>query len=323
MKKKNKPENRSGLVPVDNEAQIHGVIKIAVDVHLKTYVVGRQVDGSTPQPPQRMAAEKFVDWVKGQQRLAREVHICNEVDCLGFVLARKLQAIGVKVYVIAPRDWDESGSARSPGTGHRIRTSTQAAIGRKTTEMHPNRRGIPKTIPMDALALRGRQVRLVMIACSMLMLGSGCDRPQNRPSQITAEELARVLGVEAAVWESNYPAPCYARLVATIREGSRTAREEVRTPSATRHARFRILRMHDPKTNTLQQIRYSVSTGNGGGSEERFIHSVAGARLEGERSTGFETHEIKLGSGSEKMEIHFEVQTSDAPFPPLNTPGFP
>lgn len=124
MNKKTKPENRSGLVPVNNEAHVHGVIKIAVDVHLAKYVVGRQIDGSMPQPPQRMEAEKFVDWVKGQQRLAREVHVCYEAGCFGFVLARKLQAIGVKVYVIAPRNWDESG------TGKTDKADTRAMLAR-------------------------------------------------------------------------------------------------------------------------------------------------------------------------------------------------
>lgn len=113
MNKETKPENRSGQVPVSREAQIHAVIKIAVDVHLKTYTVGRQVDNSAPQPPQRMPREKFVQWAGGQKQLAREVHVCYEAGCFGFGLARELIAIGVKAHVIAPRDWSDSAKAKS------------------------------------------------------------------------------------------------------------------------------------------------------------------------------------------------------------------
>ncbi len=113
MNNKTRPENRSGQVPVNKEAQLHDVIKIAVDVHLRTYVVGRQIGQSAPQPPQRMPREQFVKWVERQRQLAHEVHVCYEAGCFGFVLARELLAIGVHVYVIAPRDWEESGKGRN------------------------------------------------------------------------------------------------------------------------------------------------------------------------------------------------------------------
>ena len=35
--------------------------------------------------------------------------ICYEAGCFGYEPARRMQAIGAEVYVIAPQDWDEQG----------------------------------------------------------------------------------------------------------------------------------------------------------------------------------------------------------------------
>jgi hypothetical protein len=40
----------------------HRLIKLGVDVHWRQYVVVRQIDGTSPQPPQRFSPEEFFGW---------------------------------------------------------------------------------------------------------------------------------------------------------------------------------------------------------------------------------------------------------------------
>lgn len=67
----------------------------------------RQIDGASPQPPQRFTPEEFVAWAKKQTQLADEVHCCYEAGPFGFVLHKRLVALGVKNLVVRPRNWDE------------------------------------------------------------------------------------------------------------------------------------------------------------------------------------------------------------------------
>ena len=83
------------------------MIKLGVDVHWRQYVVVRQVDGTSPQPPQRFTPEEFVVWMKKQLQLADEVHCCYEAGPFGFVLHKRLVALGVNSLVVRPRNWDE------------------------------------------------------------------------------------------------------------------------------------------------------------------------------------------------------------------------
>lgn len=87
----------------------HRLIKLGVDVHWREYVVVRQIDGMSPQPPQRFAPEAFVVWAKKQTDLADEVHCCYEAGPFGFVLHKRLVTLGVKNFVVRPRNWDEYG----------------------------------------------------------------------------------------------------------------------------------------------------------------------------------------------------------------------
>ena len=84
-------------------------IKIAIDMHLKSYRVVRQLDFSTPQPAQRFAPEKFYPWLAKQIAQATRVVVCYEAGCFGYEPARRMQAMGAEVLVIAPQDWDEQG----------------------------------------------------------------------------------------------------------------------------------------------------------------------------------------------------------------------
>lgn len=85
------------------------VIKLGLDIHANKYVVARQIDGSSPQSPQRFTPEQFLDWAKKQTRLAKKVYCCYEAGCFGYWLHRRLEAAGVTNYVVRPRNWDEYG----------------------------------------------------------------------------------------------------------------------------------------------------------------------------------------------------------------------
>jgi transposase len=87
----------------------HRLIKLGVDVHWRQYVVVRQIDGGSPQPPQRFSPEAFLAWTARQVQQADVVHSCYEAGPFGFVLHRRLEKLGVKNVVVRPRNWDEYG----------------------------------------------------------------------------------------------------------------------------------------------------------------------------------------------------------------------
>ena len=85
------------------------LIKIAIDMHRRSYRVVRQIDHSAPQPAQRFEPAKFDEWLKKQIARAPRVVVCYEAGCFGYEPARRMQALGAEVLVIAPQDWDEQG----------------------------------------------------------------------------------------------------------------------------------------------------------------------------------------------------------------------
>ena len=84
-------------------------IKLGIDAHAKWYYVGRQIDGATPQPVQKMTFEGLLRFVAKQKRLAGEVYTCYEAGPFGYHLHRHLEAMGVTNYVVQPQIWDERG----------------------------------------------------------------------------------------------------------------------------------------------------------------------------------------------------------------------
>jgi transposase len=95
-----------------NKSQIEqkiALIKLAVDMHLASYRVVRQLDHSTPQPAQKFSPEGFLRWLGQQLLLASRVVVCYEAGCFGFGPARRMRAMGAEVLVIAPQNWDEAG----------------------------------------------------------------------------------------------------------------------------------------------------------------------------------------------------------------------
>jgi len=80
------------------------VIKLGLDIHANQYVVARQIDGSSPQTPQRFSPEQFLVWAKKQTRLARKDYCCYEAGCFGYWLHRRLEEMGIANFVVRPRN---------------------------------------------------------------------------------------------------------------------------------------------------------------------------------------------------------------------------
>ena len=89
-----------------------GLIKIGIDMHRRNYRVVRQIDYSQRQPAQKFHPESFCSWLAKEQELAERVVVCYEAGCFGYEPARRMQAMGVEVYVIAPQNWDEQGKGQ-------------------------------------------------------------------------------------------------------------------------------------------------------------------------------------------------------------------
>ena len=82
-------------------------IKLGLDVHADTIVVVRILDHSAPQPAQKFAPTKFLDWVKTQLALADAVHSCYEAGPFGYGLHRDLVKLGAHNVVVQPVCLDE------------------------------------------------------------------------------------------------------------------------------------------------------------------------------------------------------------------------
>jgi transposase len=79
-------------------------IKLGQDLHASQVTVVVQLDGSVPQPAQRIATERYVGWVRQLQAKhpGAAIHACYEAGPCGYWLHRALVAVGVRSYVVAP-----------------------------------------------------------------------------------------------------------------------------------------------------------------------------------------------------------------------------
>jgi transposase len=84
-----------------------GLIKIAIDMHLRSYSVVRQIGHQAPQPAQKFTRQGFERWLQKQLGQGKPVAVCYEAGCFGYEPARRFEKMGARVYVIAPEDWDE------------------------------------------------------------------------------------------------------------------------------------------------------------------------------------------------------------------------
>jgi transposase len=85
----------------------HQTIKLGLDVHADTIVVVRILDHSAPQPAQKFAPAKFLEWVRTQLAQAQAVHSCYEAGPFGYGLHRQLLRLGVENRVTQPVCLDE------------------------------------------------------------------------------------------------------------------------------------------------------------------------------------------------------------------------
>ena len=89
-------------------------IKLGLDVHADTIVVVRILDHGAPQPAQKFAPSRFLEWAKSQLALADAVHSCYEAGPFGYGLHRELVQWGVQNVVVQPVCLDE----RHTGVNH-------------------------------------------------------------------------------------------------------------------------------------------------------------------------------------------------------------
>jgi len=85
------------------------VVKLGLDIHSSLIVVVRQIDEQASQPPQRFSEDGFIAFVHRQLAQAESVHSCYEAGPFGYVLHRRLVAMGVRNMVVRPRDWSTYG----------------------------------------------------------------------------------------------------------------------------------------------------------------------------------------------------------------------
>ena len=85
-----------------------GLMKVAIDAHADSYVFSVMFEGTAPKPPQKLALEGLLKWLKKHQAQGWEVVCCYEAGPMGFTLHRRLVEAGMRNYVIRPRNWDDS-----------------------------------------------------------------------------------------------------------------------------------------------------------------------------------------------------------------------
>jgi transposase len=88
-------------------ARQHELIKMAIDMHSRTWVISRQLDNATPQPPQTFSPQQAMAFIAKQVKLAGGVVCCYEAGCFGYGPQRQIAALGAQCLVIAPQNWDE------------------------------------------------------------------------------------------------------------------------------------------------------------------------------------------------------------------------
>lgn len=54
-----------------------------------------------------------MQWVANLLEQTKRIVSCYEAGCFGYILHRKLEAIGIENLVVRPRNWDEGGTKRA------------------------------------------------------------------------------------------------------------------------------------------------------------------------------------------------------------------
>ncbi|MGB0415137.1 MAG: IS110 family transposase [Coraliomargarita sp.] len=95
----------------DNQTEAKAdVIKLGIDVHKSEYVVVQQIDEQAPKAPQKFTPDAFVKYIVKLKSSSARLVSCYEAGCFGYVLHRRLEAMGIENLVVRPRNWDEYGN---------------------------------------------------------------------------------------------------------------------------------------------------------------------------------------------------------------------
>lgn len=84
-------------------------ILLGLDLHSTQVTVCRQRDGRLPQPAQKLSEADLLRLVQEALGEGARVYSCYEAGPCGYGLHRRLTALGVTNYVVAPQRWDERG----------------------------------------------------------------------------------------------------------------------------------------------------------------------------------------------------------------------
>src|SRR5437660_4040854 len=84
------------------QAPAYEEIKLGIDWHADHLRVSRMIDGTPPQPAQRLDPKAFRQFAEKQLTLAKKVYSCYEAGPGGYVLHRQLTKLGVINYVVHP-----------------------------------------------------------------------------------------------------------------------------------------------------------------------------------------------------------------------------
>ena len=77
-----------------NPSELHATIKLGIDAHAKWIYVGRQLDGATPQPVQKMTFDGLLRFVAKRQKPCTQVLSCYEAGA--FIPSGALDSSGSK-----------------------------------------------------------------------------------------------------------------------------------------------------------------------------------------------------------------------------------
>ena len=135
-------------------------IKLAMDVHAASIVVGRMIDGAKPQPPQTFKPADFLAWAKKQVTLAKEVISCYEAGPTGFWLHRQLTALGVTNYVVCPTRLDERHQGVANDRTDALELATRPTEAEEQKRAHKRQRQQLREQRLS-LAAQGRSLMLL------------------------------------------------------------------------------------------------------------------------------------------------------------------
>jgi len=79
------------------------VIKLGLDLHARQVTECRQLDGSTPKPPQKWDPWKLLNQVEEWVKAGIKVYSCYEAGACGYWYHRELIKCGAVNYVVAAR----------------------------------------------------------------------------------------------------------------------------------------------------------------------------------------------------------------------------